>query len=425
VRTVGQRVYALHQWLGLVAGALLSLVSATGTVLVFAEELDRALNPRLLRAAAMPAATPGAARSPVAAAPGARVAHVSYDTVLARVRRAFPTARIHGIRDVPRHPGDVFTVNMDLAGRYWFVHVDPATGRLLGDRDADASLVRRLLVLHYALLVRPWGEVVIFTLGLALVGSTLSGLWVYRRSLLRPFRVGVRWRRTHGRMGGAPVEGGPAWRVAGRDWRLAASDAHHLLGVLGLVFNLGIAGTGAVMLWPTVADVARGEAHAPARTGAPADPAQPPFTAFSLDTLAARARARLPGFVETSLFVPAAPGEPVAALRHRGRNAGAARDRLQLGALRGLGVGARLRVRRAHRAVGRAPRRDGGAAPLRQLRRAAGEARVRRAGADPRAPVGERVRALASPTATGAATAARAARAAAGRRGSGLSGATL
>jgi uncharacterized iron-regulated membrane protein len=257
-------VYAVHAWLGLVTGAFLLLLSLTGTVLVFADELDRALNPALLRV------TPRAERA-------------TYDAMLAAVRARHPDASIVAFRALPERPDEAYTVSMRVGGRFWFAHVDPYTARVLGDRDADASLVRRLLVLHYALLVRPWGEAVIFLVGVALVGSVLTGLYVYRRSLGRAFTVGVRWRR---------------------GWRVAAADLHHVVGVASLGFNLGMAVTGASMLAPVLPTLL---AHEPAPAAVPAQPG----LAISLDRLVARAADTLPGFRPGTMVVPQAPGEPV------------------------------------------------------------------------------------------------------------------
>jgi hypothetical protein len=113
-------VYAVHAWLGLVTGAFLLLLSLTGTVLVFADELDRALNPALLRV------TPRAERA-------------TYDAMLAAVRARHPDASIVAFRALPERPDEAYTVSMRVGGRFWFAHVDPYTARGVTRRSAGLS----------------------------------------------------------------------------------------------------------------------------------------------------------------------------------------------------------------------------------------------------------------------------------------------
>lgn len=262
-RNWNRRVYILHRWLGLAVGLGLLFMSITGSVLVFGDEIDRAWNPHLF------AVTPHAQR-------------VTLDRMLASVREAFPAGRLRGFRTIPADKRTAYTVDLDLAGRHHFVHVDPYTGAVLGNREADRSFVRTLLHLHYSVRAGAGGEVAVFGFGLGLLGAVLTGAWVYRRSLVRVFRVGVRWHK------------GP---------RTVLGDLHKLVGVTALLFNAVIAVTGLTMLTTMIPVAFKGTNTSP--------PPHPVPVTVSLDGLVAEAQQFLPGYIPARLLLPQKPGDPV------------------------------------------------------------------------------------------------------------------
>src|SRR5262249_7669141 len=148
---------------------------------------------------------------------------------------------------------------------------------------ADQSFVRRLLALHRSFFFRPWGEAVVGCFALVLFASALTGLIYYRKSLLRVFKMPVRWR------GGA---------------RLLSADLHRLVGVIAVFFQLMMSMTGFYMISPVYPKLLKGKEQKPASSTLD-------ITAISYDALLARARTALPAFEPTMISLPKEDGQPI------------------------------------------------------------------------------------------------------------------
>lgn len=164
----------LHRWSGLTLLVLLFVAGATGGVLTFRDELERAVNPHLH-----------------VVAPAAR--RVPLQDVIVAVERRYPTARVSTITlrteteadaslvvYLTKRPGSPLD---DLPASEVFV--DPYTGNVLGARNrrqpafSRANVVPMLIRLHYSLLLeRPgvWlmGGTAIVWLVTSLIGLALS-----------------------------------------------------------------------------------------------------------------------------------------------------------------------------------------------------------------------------------------------------------
>jgi uncharacterized iron-regulated membrane protein len=142
----------LHRWSGLTLLVLLFVAGATGGVLTFRDELERAVNPHLHIVA------PGERRVPL-------------QDVIDTVERRYPMARVSTITlrtdteadaslvvYLAKRPG---TPPGDLPASEAFV--DPYSGTILGDRNrrhpvfSRANLVPMLIRLHYSLLLETPG----------------------------------------------------------------------------------------------------------------------------------------------------------------------------------------------------------------------------------------------------------------------------
>jgi uncharacterized iron-regulated membrane protein len=276
--TLGRLVYRVHEWAGLLGGAVLVVVGLTGAVIVFDDELDRWLNPRLLRVSR------GAERRPV-------------DAQVAAAAAALKRGKLDGIF-LPTDEHAVTEVYFETPDhQHWLVAVDPYSNAVLGTRSADGGLIRFLYSMHYTLALRPWGDLVVGIVGIAFLVSSMSGLWVLRHTLGRPFTLGVR--RGQGRK---------------RTW----SDLHKLAGVATVAFHVvfGVSGV-YMMLYAFDPAFLSGEQKAIDERAA----ARRPEVKLSHDALLAAARKALPGFEPAGLSMPHAPGDPVFAY---GRVAGSA-----------------------------------------------------------------------------------------------------
>ncbi|MCY4477832.1 MAG: PepSY-associated TM helix domain-containing protein [Gammaproteobacteria bacterium] len=164
-----------HRWTGISAGLIIVLVGVTGSILVFEDELDVALNPDLYSAEIKGDRLP-------------------LDEIVSQTVQAHPGWQPAFVSRMDDAPGRTLTVTLrDADGNERQVFVDPFTAEIVGERSSLSSmaLIRRL---HGDLTLGAIGEdalgllsillMVMFTVGLA--------LWWPRKARV-PEALSVKW----------------------------------------------------------------------------------------------------------------------------------------------------------------------------------------------------------------------------------------
>lgn len=131
----------LHRWVGLVLGTLIAVLGVTGSLLVYEDEIDEALNPELF-----------------SVDPGGRP--LSPGRALASLRASAPTLEPDLVR-LPVEPADPYVFHgpaRDGGAPQSEVFVDPHTGRVLGRRPENGGVVGTLFRVHANLLGGPAGR---------------------------------------------------------------------------------------------------------------------------------------------------------------------------------------------------------------------------------------------------------------------------
>jgi len=261
-------VWRVHRWLGLVDGALLILMSATGSLLVVHHEIERIVERPLhvasVRSGAAAVPLPEVIRTVAAAAPEGY-----------RLFRIMPAAT----------PGDTHRILLRDrdTGTRWTALVEPASGRLLWSGPDLSLFTPWLLALHMHLHADRAGYVVTAIAGIALMLLALSGLYIHRD------RVAQLWRHP--------------FRLS-LGWRVAVADLHKWVGLFALYFPVVLGITGTIYCVSAVG----------------AAPASPVATRFDpaqlapLEPMFARARECLPGAQVIRAQFPAQAGGKVAVL---------------------------------------------------------------------------------------------------------------
>jgi uncharacterized iron-regulated membrane protein len=195
----------VHRAVGLWFLVLLTLVMGTGTLAVYAPELDRLVFP-VLRA------------SP----PGPQAARVNPGLLYDNLLRAYPGMGVAHIETAPHEPHAAATTHILLpGGAKRAVALDPYTGAVLG--EIPALTVRHVLSRAHAVLFQGLiGFYVVNFSGVLLLAAVVSGLFAYRRfwrSFFTPPRLG-------------------------RGVRILLGDLHRLVALWCLPFLLVIALTG-------------------------------------------------------------------------------------------------------------------------------------------------------------------------------------
>jgi len=200
-----------HSILGLGLAALIYVVSLTGALTVFIDEIKLWENPHLPAAAAVPDTTLVAALAEVTTRvePGHRIT-----TVIATAPTAFLPVATARLNEQPVEGGP-------LRSRDWVV--DPATGRL-GDL-VETPFAHVVEHLHTDLLLpRPWGRYLVGLIGVAMVTLILSGILAHPSIFKDAFKLRL-----------------------GQSDRIAWTDLHNRLSVWGLPFHLVVTFTGAFL----------------------------------------------------------------------------------------------------------------------------------------------------------------------------------
>lgn len=198
-----KRIYAWHHWCGLIVGFFLLVMSTTGAILVFSEEMEESVDGKWK------------VDNPAGI--------YQYDASFGYVREQYPDWEI---RIYPQSgPDKAIIYDLRKKEERKKVYAHPLNGDLLHISDkADKELQRQLLTLHYTWFAGTAGKVFVFLVGILFLISLLTGLYVYRKAIIKTLTFRVRINR--------------------KTTRSLNSSLHRIVGVWSLIFNLLIIATG-------------------------------------------------------------------------------------------------------------------------------------------------------------------------------------
>ena len=152
-----------HLWVGLAIGLPLIVVALSGAILVFEDDLDRALNP------AVSFVTPGGRALPL-------------EEVVTRARAAFPDAQLNGL-SLPESPNIALQISASAKPQGAFaIAINQYTGQVLGTRSGP-GLARQIHLLHTRLFAGEIGEWIVGTITFLTLFMAIAGmvLWWPRK----------------------------------------------------------------------------------------------------------------------------------------------------------------------------------------------------------------------------------------------------
>lgn len=261
-----KRLWQIHSWLGLIAGLGLLLIGVTGSLLVFRNDVQALVNPKLLR---------------VEPTPPGRLGH---DRLLAAVVEKLPGYEVTGWQ-IQRNPrfADLAYVIQHGSHEWRMITVNPFTAEVLaGPMETNDTFVGWLLEFHYTFLGDHLGMLIagLFAVLLCLLG--LTGAWLYR-DFWRNFFT-LRWRKSA---------------------RIFCSDLHKMVGISSVAFNLILGFTGAYWNLPhAVEHLVEGEPENTINGRLYAD-------TISLDRMIKQAGGEIPGFQTSYISLPWAEGADI------------------------------------------------------------------------------------------------------------------
>jgi uncharacterized iron-regulated membrane protein len=173
--------FQVHKWIGLILAILIIPLCLSGAALVWHDALDKALNPQRY---ALTSKSLGQRPQAYVAAAAAVLA---------------PNERLAALVAKPGEPVVISAVQplrQPAGGRpaRTTVWVDPGSARVLDKADANAGFVRFVHQLHGSLLLPGVGRTIVGWLGVAMLLSSLTGLWLWWPTA-GSWTRGLRWRR--------------------------------------------------------------------------------------------------------------------------------------------------------------------------------------------------------------------------------------
>ena len=173
--------FQVHKWIGLILAVLIIPLSLSGALLVWDQPFDRLLNPARYAVSGSellpPQAYVDAARRVLPAKD--RIAGLRYPDGVG------PVVVQASVAERQRRPGPPPRLS---------VWLDPPTARVLAVADSRSGAVRFIHRLHGSLFVPGVGRKIVGWLGVAMMLSCATGLWLWWPTVGKWTR-GVRWRR--------------------------------------------------------------------------------------------------------------------------------------------------------------------------------------------------------------------------------------
>jgi uncharacterized iron-regulated membrane protein len=249
----------VHKWIGLSLAILIIPISLTGAALVWHDWLDARLDPQRHQPIG-PTALP-----PSAYAAAARVV-LSRDDRIATIRFDADQGPVMVTASKPA---------TTAGGRPERTNVwlDPRDARVIDSASASSGPVQVMHVLHGSLMVPGWGRTIVGWVGVFMLISSLTGIWLWW-PLSGSFSTGLRWRRRN----------------------TLNANLHYLTGFWIMIPLAMLSFTGAWISFPKVFGVFEARPAPSPQARAVAQRAQPlAETATSIDQAVAAANAHATG----------------------------------------------------------------------------------------------------------------------------------
>lgn len=148
-------VFTWHSWLGLFVGIFTLFLSITGTLLLFADEIDASLSSKLVKV------SPGTRRFPL-------------DSMVVTLKRTYPEGILQNVVLNTSHLDRAVIFQLVLDNQEQWVYWNPYTNQLNGLRKREDVLRQKILAWHEELTVGSLGHLFLFLVGMAMLGSVVS-----------------------------------------------------------------------------------------------------------------------------------------------------------------------------------------------------------------------------------------------------------
>ncbi len=202
-----------HLYLGIISGFILMIVGLTGSILVFQDEIDQALNPELFRV------MKAEKRIPI-------------EEIIPIVQAKYPDLKFSYIMDTDEN-SLLSTYRMYVSEDENEYFINPYTAELSGKRVASSAFIRVVTTIHRTLLIPQIGRYIVGLAALSLLILTISGIRLWLPKKLKQLRKSL------------SVDFKTSFKRQNYDW-------HNVLGVFSAPVVISLALTGLVITFNTV-----------------------------------------------------------------------------------------------------------------------------------------------------------------------------
>ena len=173
--------FQVHKWIGLILAVLIIPLSLSGSLLVWDLPIDHLVNPSRYAVSGADLLPPSryAAAARQALGPGQRITSLTY-----------PEGKGPIVIQASK-PGEGARRGSPARTTIW---LDPPSARILGVGDSGSGVVRFIHRLHGSLMVPGVGRTIVGWIGVAMMVSCFTGIWLWWPTAGRWVR-GLRWRR--------------------------------------------------------------------------------------------------------------------------------------------------------------------------------------------------------------------------------------
>lgn len=256
----------VHQWLGVLLGAMLVVISVSGSIAVFFEEITHTLHADLFinqpRGKALPP-----------------------EQAIAVLQQQFPTRQLMGLSIPDENNLNYFGVYSE-GSSFRIAFFNPYSSKVVAEKPISELFIGIVILLHTQLLAGPAGANVVGVLSVLFFVLIASGVWLWPgwRTPAQSFRFRM---------------GSPA--------RLVHYDLHKIGGIVTALFLAVIALTGAAMAFHAPVEELLYRLSGIPKPTVPVSTVRAGVKALPLGELLTRARAVLPEGRLTNISPPAGP----------------------------------------------------------------------------------------------------------------------
>ncbi|MBR8827408.1 MAG: PepSY domain-containing protein [Gomphosphaeria aponina SAG 52.96 = DSM 107014] len=206
-----QLALILHRYAGIIPGILLVIIGITGSLLIWAEQIDSFLNAQLLKV------TPNSTQ-------------INIQTVIDTAQKYYPDFQVHRII-VPQKSDEVYTVMMiSPEDELRDVYLNPYNGEITGERPWNESIGGFLIELHVNLFAGDIGEKIVGICGGIFWLISITGIMLWRGWFKLKNALKIRWRSPY---------------------QIINYDLHQVVGIVSVIILILLAFTGAAMIFWT------------------------------------------------------------------------------------------------------------------------------------------------------------------------------